>query len=63
MILSIFFSLDYVNDTKSMLDQVPRVLNALIDISISLRRANPVNALIEISEMVYQVCTNELFLV
>lgn len=45
---------DYINDTKSVLDQVPRVLNALIDISGDEGHLNNVLTLMKISQMIIQ---------
>lgn len=55
LILNLILIIDYINDTKSMLDQVPRVLSALMDIAISLRRGIPVVNLMRVNAMVYQV--------
>ncbi len=45
---------DYVNDTKSVLDQVPRVLNAMLDIAAEMSRELIVLALAKVSQMVVQ---------
>jgi activating signal cointegrator complex subunit 3 len=45
---------DYINDTKSVLDQVPRVLNALIDISADEGQLPNVLTLMKISQIVVQ---------
>jgi activating signal cointegrator complex subunit 3 len=45
---------DYITDTKSVLDQVPRVLNALIDIATNEGYLYIVLNLMKISQMVYQ---------
>jgi hypothetical protein len=47
---------DYVNDTKSVLDQLPRVLNACIDIAAEERGNLAIClALMEISQCISQV--------
>ncbi len=46
---------DYVNDTKTVLDQVPRVLNAMMDIAVHMQSARLVRGLAKISQMVVQV--------
>ena len=44
---------DYINDTKSVLDQMPRVLNALIEIAIFEKQFYILKALIKVSAMIY----------
>lgn len=46
---------DYINDTKSVLDNVPRVLNALIDIAAENRKSKLIASLMLLSQMVIQV--------
>ena len=48
---------DYINDTRSVLDQVARVLNALIDIAADQGRLSIVLALMRLSQLIVQVCT------
>lgn len=48
-------SSDYINDTKSVLDQIPRVLNSFMDIAALRHRADIVLCLITISQMIAQV--------
>lgn len=45
---------DYINDTKSVLDQVPRVLNALIDITTEEDQYENVLTLMKISQLIVQ---------
>ena len=45
---------DYINDTKSVLDQIPRVLNALIDIIAEQKQLVNVLNLMKVSQMVVQ---------
>lgn len=45
---------DYINDTKSVLDQIPRVLNSFLDIAALEHRYDIVRALIKISQMIVQ---------
>ena len=45
---------DYINDTKSVLDQMPRVLNALMDIALQHKRKDIVETLFLISQMIIQ---------
>jgi activating signal cointegrator complex subunit 3 len=45
---------DYVNDTKSVLDQVPRVLSSFMDIAALEMRADVVLCLVRIAQMVVQ---------
>ena len=47
--------LDYINDTKSVLDQVPRVLNALIDVASDMGELVIVNVLMKLSQLIFQV--------
>ena len=46
---------DYINDTKTVLDQAPRVLNALIDIGVEMGLLDVVLALTVTAKMVIQV--------
>ena len=46
---------DYINDTKSVLDQVPRVLNSMIDIAAENGLLEVAFTLMKISQMIYQV--------
>jgi activating signal cointegrator complex subunit 3 len=46
---------DYVNDTKTVLDQVPRVLNAMIDISADMGLLDVALSLMMLSKAVIQV--------
>lgn len=48
---------DYINDTKSVLDQVPRVLNAMIDIAAEEGYLSIVFALTKLSQLIKQVST------
>jgi activating signal cointegrator complex subunit 3 len=50
--------IDYVNDTKSVLDQFPRVLNAAIDLCCTeeVGSLRAVLALTTVSKMIYQAC-------
>ena len=45
---------DYITDTKSVLDQVPRVLNALIDMACDKRLLEVTLRLLRLSQMVIQ---------
>lgn len=45
---------DYINDTKSVLDQFPRVLNAMIDIAADMGYLHIVSLLVKLSQMVTQ---------
>lgn len=45
---------DYINDTKSVLDQIPRVLNSFLDIAALQQRYDIVKALLRISQMTVQ---------
>ena len=49
---------DYINDTKTVLDNVPRVLNALMDIAIEDRKLCLVKTLLTLSQLVIQVRAN-----
>ena len=53
---------DYINDTKTVLDQAPRVLNAMIDTAAELGHFEIVLTLMIISKMIIQVI-NILFIV
>lgn len=53
---------DYINDTKSVLDQFPRVLNSLIDIAAELGELEVVLCCMKISQMVIQVCVSNNFI-
>ena len=46
---------DYINDTKTVLDQAPRVLNALLDIGVEMGLLDVVLALTVTAKMVIQV--------
>jgi activating signal cointegrator complex subunit 3 len=46
---------DYVNDTKSVLDQIPRVVSALLDIAIEHKRAELIENIFILSQMIIQV--------
>lgn len=46
---------DYVSDTKSVLDQLPRVLIALIDIAVKYENARLVESALVFSQMLVQV--------
>jgi len=46
---------DYVNDLKSALDQVPRLLNAMIDIATEDDRPVSMMHLIDLSQAIAQV--------
>lgn len=46
---------DYINDTKSVLDQVPRVLNAMVEVAVECGYAVIVTHLMKISQLVIQV--------
>jgi hypothetical protein len=46
--------IDYVTDTKSVLDQLPRVLNAAVDVSAEVSSVSAVLALAHTSQLVYQ---------
>jgi activating signal cointegrator complex subunit 3 len=45
---------DYINDTKSILDNVPRVLNALLDIAAHHKNLKVVEAALQIGQMFAQ---------
>jgi replicative superfamily II helicase len=49
---------DYINDTKSVLDQAPRVLNAMIDIAADSGYLRICTALMAISKMILQVISS-----
>ena len=46
---------DYINDTKTVLDQAPRVLNALLDMAVEEGHLDVVLALTILSKMIIQV--------
>ena len=46
---------DYINDTKTVLDNVPRVLNALMDIAIENSKLQLIRTLLTLSQLVIQV--------
>ena len=46
---------DYINDTKSVLDQIPRILNALIDIAVDNSQISNILKLLSIHKMIIQV--------
>ena len=46
---------DYINDTKTVLDNVPRVLNAFMDIAIWHNKLHLVRTLLTLSQLVIQV--------
>lgn len=50
---------DYINDTKSVLDQVPRVMNALLDIAAHHRNMALVEKLLTLSQMIIQGSNEE----
>jgi activating signal cointegrator complex subunit 3 len=47
--------MDYINDMKSILEQMPRVLNALIDVAADMGKLVDVHALSKLSQLIYQV--------
>jgi activating signal cointegrator complex subunit 3 len=47
---------DYINDTKSVLDQIPRVLGALVEVAVSKEAVHVIEALAILSQMVAQGC-------
>lgn len=53
---------DYINDTKTVLDQAPRVLNALLDIAVEMGLLDIALALTMLSKMIVQVTTLLLLL-
>jgi Sec63 Brl domain len=46
---------DYINDTKTVLDQAPRVLNALLDVAVEMGLLDVALALTMLSKMIVQV--------
>ena len=46
---------DYINDTKTVLDQAPRVLNALLDMAVEEGHLDVVLALTILAKMIIQV--------
>ena len=46
---------DYINDTKTVLDQAPRVLNALLDVAVEMGLLDVALALTVLSKMIVQV--------
>ena len=48
---------DYINDTKTVLDQAPRVLNALLDMAVEEGHLDVVLALTILAKMIIQVLT------
>ena len=49
---------DYVNDTKSVLDQAPRVINAMVDIASDGGFLQAALASMQLSQMVVQGCSD-----
>jgi replicative superfamily II helicase len=45
---------DFINDTKSVQDQAPRILNALVDIAANLGHLRPALSLMELSQCLAQ---------
>lgn len=50
---------DYVNDTKSVLDQAPRILNAMVDIAADEGLLQPALGAMRVAQMLVQACTEE----
>jgi activating signal cointegrator complex subunit 3 len=46
---------DYINDTKSILDQTPRVINAFIDVAANERYLESALNIMRLSQMISQV--------
>jgi activating signal cointegrator complex subunit 3 len=50
---------DYVNDTKSVLDQAPRLLNAMVDIAADEGLLQPALGSMRVAQMLVQACTDD----
>ncbi len=50
---------DYANDTKSVLDQAPRILNAMVDIAADEGLLQPALGTMRVAQMLVQACTED----
>lgn len=50
---------DYVNDTKSVLDQAPRILNAMVDIAADEGLLQPALGTMRVAQLIVQACTED----
>lgn len=50
---------DYVNDTKSVLDQAPRILNAMVDIAADEGLLQPALGTMRVAQLMVQACTED----
>jgi activating signal cointegrator complex subunit 3 len=54
---------DYINDTKAVMDQIMRVVNAMIDVAAFFRQTDAVLGLIRVAQMIVQgvLCSDRIF--